>query len=292
MKATCLIVAAVSIGACSASIQAGDKAPKPVSKKAVTAKAPPDAENLLKNGDFELPNKTKDGPLWWQPMDNLVYHWTTDPKAPDRGKVLRIDTSVDESYAYGWWIGRYLHEAPLADAPSKVEGSGFSHLGGNTGGFCWSSHFIPVKKGGAYKVFVDAKGPGCKVIVRGYEEVMPVFFGDEQPLVQQRFREARGDPTHDENGRPIRYRLRYRYQRWFAAGGSDEWKTYTHNKPCHPNSREITEDVAFIRIMLYPYWTPADYWFDNIRVIEVEPDLDQAKPPADEADVEEGKVVK
>ncbi|MAF66858.1 MAG: hypothetical protein CMJ84_14530 [Planctomycetes bacterium] len=244
--------------------------PKPVDEEATVANDPPSSGNLLENGDFETPDPTKSGPARWQKMDGLVYRWTTDPKAPARGKVLRIDTSVDEAHAVRWWVDRYVRDRPLDRAPQKVAGSGYSHVGGNIGGFCWSSHFIPVKPGGAYRVYVDARGPAGKVFIRGYEKKVPVFFGDEQPLVQQVFREARGDPTHDENGRPIRYRLRFRYQSWIPVGGSDEWKTYTHRKPRHPNGNEITEDVRFIRIMLYPYWPPGEYWFDNVRVVEVE----------------------
>lgn len=258
IAAACILAIVFLIGT-----TAPDKAEEPANK----TKAPDQLSNLIKNGQFDEPNKTKDGPAHWQAVDNLVYHWTKDPKAPGRGKVLRIDTSVDQRFALNWWVKRYVHHAPLKDAPAKVAGKGYSHLGGEIGGFYWSD-FIPIKKGGAYKVYVDAKGPQAKVFIRGYEKKVPLFFGDENGLVRRKFRTARGESNVDKNGRPIKHIRRFRYTTWFAVGGSDKWKTYTHDKPRHPNRRELTEDVRFIRIMLYPYWPPGDYWFDNIRVVE------------------------
>ncbi len=251
-------------------------------------------ENLLRNGSFDDANATNDAPAHWQAVDNLVWHWTTDPAAPQRGKVLRIDTDVQQRQAYDWWIRRFVKNEPLANAPAKLptHEPRYDTIGGLDGGWYWSD-FIPVKQGGAYKVLIDAKGPGgAQVFIRGYEKQVPLSFGDESPAVQELFRAPRGEPTHDANGRPIRYRLRYTYTTWFALGGGTEWKTYTHRKPRHPNSREITENVRFIRIMIYPFWPAGEYWFDNVRVVEVEPDPEQASPTADEVEHEEGEVIR
>ncbi len=257
------------------------------------ADAPDQRKNLIPNGTFDEPAESGEGPARWQQLDHLVFFWTTDPEVPKRGKVIHIDTDVIQSQAYQWWARRFADGEPLSNAPKKIppQPPGYDTIGGLDGGFYWSD-FIPVKQGGAYKVYIDAKGPKAKVFVRGYEKIVPRSFGDEQPAVQEVFRKARGEPAVDKNGRPVRYRLRYRYQRWFAVGGSDQWQTYTHIKPCHPNSREITEDVRYIRIMLYPYWPRGDYWFDNVRVVEVTADAEQAKPTVDESDVEEGKVMR
>ncbi|MEX0654760.1 MAG: hypothetical protein WD534_07545 [Phycisphaeraceae bacterium] len=252
-----------------------------------------DRPNLLRNGDFDEPAEDGAHPAHWQQTDNLVFHWTTDPDAPERGKVMRIDTDVYQRQAYAWWIDRFVHDAPLDDAPPKQQPTGnrYDTIGGLDGGHYWSD-YIEIKPGGAYRVYVDAKGPGSKVFIRGYIEKEPLSFADEHPAVQQIFREARGEPTLDENGRPVRYRMRYRYTTWFPVGGSDEWETYTHDQPRHPNNREITENVRYIRIMLYPYWPAGEYWYDNVRVIEVEPDPAQARPDADEADLEERRIVR
>lgn len=271
--------------------------PKPVAAAEQTvekADAPDPKANLLPNGDFETPaadDPTR--PDRWQAVDNLVFFWTTDPDAPERGKVIKIDTDVYQSQAYKWWVERFVRGKPPADAPARQPTSGpkYDTIGGLDGGWYWSD-FIEIKKGAAYKVYVDAKGPACLVFVRGYEKKVPISFGDEAPAVQEQFRRARGEPMNDAGGRPIKYRLRYIYTAKFPAGGSDTWQTYTHTKPRHPTSRDLTENVRYLRICLYPFWPATTYWFDNVRVVEVEPDAAQAKPEAEKADLEEGKVVR
>ncbi len=268
--------------------------PVPAAEKPIEKDQAPDPKaSLLQNGDFETPFADGTHPAHWQQVDDLVFFWTTDPGAPERGKVIKIDTDVYQKQAYRWWVERFVRGKPLSQAPKKTPTSGakYDTIGGLDGGWYWSD-FIEIKKGGAYKVYVDVKGPGCLVFMRGYEKKVPISFGDEEPAVQEQFRRARGDPLTDKNGRPIKYRLRYLYTTKFAAGGSDQWQTYTHTKPRHPNSRDITENVRYIRIMLYPFWPAATYWFDNVRVVEVAPEAGQAKPKADEADLEEGKVVR
>ncbi|MCX5659117.1 MAG: hypothetical protein NTW19_05260 [Planctomycetota bacterium] len=259
----------------------------------VAAPAPaPGVENLIRNGDFEQPNDTNDGPKFWQPVDNLVYHWATDAEAPERGKVIKIDTGVHESQAYDWWTERFVKGAPLANAPAKTPGAYMDSIGALDGGFFWSD-YIPIKPDKAYMVYVDVKGGGCKVFVRGYEKEVPLSFADEEPATQQVFRQARNEPENDASGKPIRYRLRYSYTKWFSAGGGGKWQTYSLDKPAHPTSRELTKNVRFLRVMLYPYWPNGEYMFDNVRVVEVPADADQANPTAaTEADYKEGKVAR
>ena len=254
---------------------------------------PQDGENLIRNGDFSEINEQGDGPRYWQRPDGLVMTWMDCPVDEDRGKVIRIDTDVNQSQAYRWWVERYVRGAGLDRVPDKqaTRPPRYNTIAGLDGGFFWSD-YIPVKPGGAYRVYVDARGGSAKVFIRGYEKKLPLSFGDEQPAVQQVFREARDEPTHDEQGRPIRYRMRYRYTTWFPVGGSDQWQTYTHIQPRHPNNREITENVRDIRIMLYAYWPPGEYWFDNVRVYEVEPAEDGNIPEGDEKDREEGRIIR
>jgi len=240
----------------------------------ITIGQPPSgATNLILNGGFDAPNEAGTGPAHWQEVDNLVFHWTRDPDAPERGKIIRIDTDVNQRQAYRWWAERFVDGKSLDQAPAKepTHPPKYDTIGGLDGGF-YMSDFIPVKPGGAYKVYVDVKGPMAKVFIFGYDRKLPRSFGDEQPATQQVFRKARGDPQLDERGRPIKYRLRYFYRTWFTVGGSDEWRTCTHSMPRHPNSSELTEDVRYIRIQIYPFWPAAQYAFDNVRVIEVEPE--------------------
>ncbi|HEY1784751.1 MAG TPA: hypothetical protein VGG30_04350 [Pirellulales bacterium] len=265
--------------------------PAPPTGSDITVESPPaGAVNLIKNGDFESPNSAGDGPDHWQQIDNLVYHWSRSAD-PAHGHVMHIETDVGQGQAYAWWKKLYLDKTPLRDAPAKIPDAGYSSIGGLDGGF-YASDLIPIKAGGAYKVYVDAKGPVAQVFIRGYEKELPLSFGDEQPAVQEMFATARGEPSLTKDGRARKHRLRYAYQTWFAVGGSDDWKTYTHHQPRHPNGRELTEDVRWIRIQIYPFWPATTYEFDNVWVVEV-PALDRkGRPAADDADFEEGKVVK
>ncbi len=230
---------------------------------------PNEKDNLLPNGSFDTPAKDKTHPAHWQAIDNLVFFWEKADD-PERGRIIRIDTDVNQGQAYQWWIDRFVHDAPLDKAPNKrpTQPPKYNTVAGLEGGFYWSD-YIPVKPGAAYRVYVDAKGPASKVFIRGYEEKLPLSFGDEHPAVQEQFRNARGEPKLDKNGRPVQYHLRYLYTTWFPVGGSDEWKTYTHHMPRHPNNNPVTEDVRYIRIMIYPYWPPGEYYYDNVRVVEV-----------------------
>lgn len=297
MKTTTLPLIAATIIAIAAAGHADIKGPPKVAHgKKVVVDDPPavDGEaNLIRNGGFEDAADDATHPAHWQQVDNLVYHWTTDPDDADRGRVMRIDTDVNQAQAYRWWTQRFVKGADLDDAPAKQPTTPpkYDTIAGLDGGFYWSD-YIAVKPGGAYRIYIDAKGPASMVFMRGYEEKPELHFADEHPAVQQVFRRARGEPEQDEHGRPVQYRLRYIYTTKFHVGGSDRWKTYTHTMPRHPNSRQITEDVRWVRIMIYPFWPPGAYWYDNVRVVEVEPEALQAKPEADEADVEEGKVVR
>ncbi|MCC6581365.1 MAG: hypothetical protein IT440_13090 [Phycisphaeraceae bacterium] len=258
----------------------------------VTVESPPEgAVNLLPRGDLEQSREDEESPAGWQRVDGLVYRWRRDAQ---HGRYIHIDTDVAQRQAYEWWIRRFVRGEALSAAPVKTPTTPpkYDTIAGLDGGFYWSD-YMPVKPGGAYKVYVDARGPKAKVFIRGYDKILPLSFADETPAVQQVFRRAKGEPETDAKGKPVRYRRRYAYQSWFAVGGSDEWKTYTHVMPRHPNGREITENVRYIRITLYPYWPPGEYDFDNIRVVEVkDDDPRRGKPEAEEADLEEGKVVR
>ncbi|MCC7192622.1 MAG: hypothetical protein IT444_07555 [Phycisphaeraceae bacterium] len=288
-------VVALMLLLCAAALAEPAPQTQPAPPPAIEAGETPTGDNLMPNGDFEQAGEgeKKDSPKHWQRIEGLVWHWQADPTAPEHGKAIMIDTDVDQRQAYNWWVQRYLNGAPIDRAPKKTANPvpGYGTIAGLDGGYYWSD-LIPIKPGRAYQVYVDAKGPASKVFVRGYEKEVPLFFGDEAPATVEMFRKARGQPELDAKGRPVRYRLRYRYSKWFSVGGSDEWKTYTHEKPIDPTGREITEDVRYIRVMLYPYWPQGQYWYDNIRVYEVDPLPDRGVPEAQKEDFEEMKVVK
>ncbi|MFW6059328.1 MAG: hypothetical protein ACODAQ_04055 [Phycisphaeraceae bacterium] len=252
--------------------QSDGEAPAPPEGEKVVVPAeelPEPSANLIRNGDFEQRAEEGEHPAHWQAIDNLVFfHEASDD--PQRGHVMHIDTDVKQAQAYRWWVERFVHGAPLDEAPPKepTQPPRYGTVAGLEGGFYWSD-FIPVEQGAAYRVYVDAKGPTSKVFIRGYEEKVALSFGDEHAAVQEQFRKARGEPSVDEHGRPVRYYARYLYTTWFPVGGPEQWRTYTHREPRHPNNNPITKKVRYIRIMLYPYWPPGEYRYDNVRVVKV-----------------------
>ncbi len=221
-------------------------------------------ENLVPNGDFEKGKTTPDA---WQTIDGLSSFWIDDPEpGGKRGKVLKLDTDVLQSQAYAWWA-KIVENVEPQDAPKKsptVEPK-YDTLAGLDGVWFWSD-FIPVEKGKKYWLTVDVKGPGMKVFLRGYAEKGSTVFGAEADAFQGYLR----DPTGKiELKRGFKKQLKkYVWDAWYPAGGSDAWQTYARReKPFDPTSN--TPNVRYVRVMIYPYWPPATYFVDNVRLLEV-----------------------
>lgn len=101
-----------------------------------------------------------------------------------------------------------------------------------TYGLSYYSDAIPVKTGQAYKVTFDFKGKGGgKVWVRCYG-----FFEGE---------------------------MRRRYEKLVNCKGSEkEWTT--QSAILHPTRQR--PEVREMKVMLYAYYPPGIYWFDNVRI--------------------------
>ena len=124
------------------------------------------SSNLVVNGDFE---SGKDTPIGWQTIDGLSSFWVQD-EDPARGKVMKFDTDVLQSQGYEWWA-KLIKGAQPKDAPAKtptVEPK-YDTLAGLDGVWFYSD-FIPVEKGKAYWLSLDAKGPEIMVWLLGYAE--------------------------------------------------------------------------------------------------------------------------
>lgn len=219
-------------------------------------------DNLVPNGDFE---KGKGTPLGWQTIDGLSAYWVDDPDR-SRGKVITLDTDVLQSQAYDWWA-KIVENADPKDAPKKLPTiePKFDTVAG-LDGVWFMSDFIAVQKGKKYWLTVDVKGPGMKVFLRGYAEKGATNFGAEAGAFQGYLR----DPTGKiELKRGFKKQLKkYVWDAWMPAGGSDQWRTYSRREmPFDPTTN--TPNVRYLRVMLLPYWPPATYYVDNVRLIEV-----------------------
>ncbi len=242
-----------------------DKAePKAKSKAAAKPYISPDG-NLLPNGDF---NSGKITPLHWQTIDGLSSFWVKDAD-PRRGRVLKFDSDVLQSQAYNWWLKVDDGASPLK-APLKMLTTApkFDTLAGLDGVWYWS-HPIPITKGKSYWLTLDVKGPEILVWLVGYPEKPSVSFGADAGAIQQYFAKRRGKAQPNKrNFKAFIHKYVWRGQ--LKAGGSNSWRTYSRRKkPFRPT--KFTPKVKWVRVMLYPYWPPGEYFVDNVRLVEYDP---------------------
>jgi hypothetical protein len=192
--------------------------------------------NLVVNGDFE---KGTSAPEGWEAPDGLTSFWDKDPK---RGRIIRFDTDV---YLSEWkaWREKLAAGAAVSEAPQKTKTSGnrYDTIAGSYGVRLYSEA-IPVKPGATYAIELDARGRMggdfffAKVFVKGY--------GAEGPTKEH-----------------------YNMYEAVRVSMPDQWDHFS--RVFHPTAR--TPEVTTMRVMLFAYWPPAKYAFDNIAVYEVTP---------------------
>ena len=138
------------------------------------AKAEP--VNLVPNGDFEAGDAT---PTGWQSVDGLISFWVKDSD-PKHGKVIKFDTDVYQNEGYEWWA-KIATGGVAKDAPKKTPtvGDKYDTIAGNDGVWFWSDP-IPVEKGKAYWLTIDAKGPGMMAWLFGYPDKPKTDFGADE----------------------------------------------------------------------------------------------------------------
>lgn len=226
-----------------------------------------DGKNLLFNGDFEIGEAT---PRGWQTIDGLTTFYVQD-EDPKRGKVIRVDTDVYQKQGYDWWT-KIAQGASPKDAPPKTvtEGSKYDTLAGLDGIWFWSDP-VEIKKGQAYWLTVDAKGPGGGMLtwLVGYPQKPETSFGADAGAFQEAMKErVTGKPA--DRGRdfePFLKKYVFRGQLSLAGSSADEWRTFQRReKPFRPTS--VTPDVKYVRVLLYAFWPPGIYHFDNVRLTE------------------------
>jgi hypothetical protein len=260
-RVTGIILTTASLGL----LTAADYQPaatKPDEKKPA---ATPASKNLIPNGDFETGKDTPDN---WQTVDGLTTFWVKDPD-PAHGKVIKFDTDVLQSQGYDWWV-KIAKGASPKDAPKKlptVEPK-YDTLAGLDGVFLWSDP-IAIKKDKAYWLTIDVKGPGLLAWLVGYPEKPSTAYGADMAAFQEYLKEAlTGKPTPQKRGRDP-FIHQYVWKGQLAAGGSDQWKTYSRReKPFRPTAN--TPNVRYVRVLILPTWPPATYYVDNVKLVELE----------------------
>ena len=105
-----------------------------------------------------------------------------------------------------------------------------------------------------------------KVFMRGYPEKESAAFGADEGAFQGYLLELAGK-FKNERGR-TKFKQKYIWSAWMPVGGSEQWQTYSRREmPFSPTKN--TPSVKYVRVMLYPYWPPATYTVDNVRLLEV-----------------------
>ena len=200
------------------------------------AKVPTIGPELVKNGDFETGDK---GPDAWQRIDGLTTFWVGEGQA---GKGLKVVTDV---YHDQWveWQKKYKAGAKAEDAPqaNPTSGNKYDTVAGLYG-VAYFSDPIPVVPGKSYKVSVSYRGKSDdfffpKLFIRGY-----------------------GDVKGEKRGV---------YDAYLALRCKTAGKEWESNVRIIDIPADTTAKVEFVKLMLYAYWPPGTFYFDNVSMKEV-----------------------
>jgi hypothetical protein len=206
---------------------------------ATPARAQAVKKNLVRNGSLEKGGAK--GPVDWQRPDGLTSFWVKDPLRS--GKCLRFDTDVRKEEARARWAEMEQEDPPPAKPKTPTRGKKFGTVGGADGVHFFSAP-IAVRKGAAYRLDIDFLPGQCGL--PGRKKMRPKVF-------------IKGYVLH--RGRKRRLYEVYKN----CQGTAGKW---THNTLYfHPTDR--TPVVESMRVILFPYWPPGEYFFDNVRITEV-----------------------
>jgi len=193
------------------------------------------AEPLVSNGDFERPDPDDaTRPACWDKPDGLGVRWESAPDVGDGRKRGRA-IRMDTSVSEKAMVEQWRKMGITKwDIPNATGGAV-----GAAYGLSYYSEPFGVQTGTPYRVTFDYMGPsgGGKVWVRAYGE----FRGE------------------------MRRRYETMVNCYTKTNGWTEISRVFHPTR-HP--RRLSE----MRVMLYAYWPPGVYWFDNVRIETVPQD--------------------
>ncbi|NIA21396.1 MAG: hypothetical protein GWP05_05385 [Anaerolineaceae bacterium] len=200
-------------------------------------------ENLVANGGFELLKQNGVDPQGWQRVDGLTIF--VEKGDGDRGRVLHLDTDVYESQ-YKQWIQKFKAGDPASAAPKKTPTTGakYNTVAGIYGVHVYSDP-IPVIPGRTYRLRIDYRGKSTgfffpKLFFRGWADVE----GDQR-IVYDGYLSLR------------------------SLENTEQWKRNLRLLTV-PRPEEIQgRKIKYLKLMIYAYWPPGDYYFDNVALHEV-----------------------
>ncbi len=214
----------------------------------LSAKPPRKEKNLVPNGDFE---KGKEGrPLGWDRPDGLTSFWVKDPLRP--GKCMRFDTDVNKEEYYKRREEMKLPHPPPPRPKTPTKGHKYNTAAGVTG-VPFFSDFFPIDPRKPYKLTVDFMPGKCGL---GRKKLVPKIF------VKGYIKMTREIWVNGKTVKRALDRVAFKIYKDLDDGVRGKWKTYTlYFFPGRKNP-----SVKRLKVMLFPYWPPGEYFFDNVRV--------------------------
>ena len=202
------------------------------------------------NAGFE--KGSAEHPTGWDRTDGLTTFTKPDPDGI-RGRVLMMDTRMEQSQADAWWA-KWRAGASPADAPQPILAKPpfYSSVGGLHGAHYYSD-WHEVKPGMRYRMIAEMKGRSSgmffpKVFVKGYAEV----------------------PPSRREDKPQRREIWRTYMSCRNPEGT--WKRYTVTFTIPAEGIQLTDGpslkVKWLRVIPYAYWPPGRFYWDNVRVVE------------------------
>lgn len=189
-------------------------------------------ENLLPNGNFDEGERKATN---WETPDGLTSFWISED---GRGRVLKMDTRVSNAQVLEWKNKRKIDSTVKPPEPIFPEEPLKTVANETVEGVALDSILISVKPGQNYKLSIDYKGKLSPIIwIKGF----------------------RKHPSRDY------YTNAYQTRLVPAGGKENEWKTYSIG--FNPTAR--SPETIKIKVRIHPYWPPALYYFDNVRVEEI-----------------------
>ena len=185
--------------------------------------------SILPNGDFE--DSIADKPAYWDRPDGLGVKWLCCVGDDSRPKHDMI-IALDTRVSEKQMVDRWKQQ--------KIKEWNIPNPSNNpiaaSYGLSYYSAPIPVKKGQAYRVWFDYQGQsqGGKLWIRGYG----VLAGKKRRLYETIV---------------------------YCRAKSTDWQEFA--QVFHPT--RYRDQVTEIRVMLYAYWPPAVYHFDNVRIVPI-----------------------
>ena len=162
--------------------------------------------------------------------------------------------------------------AKAKDAPKKmptVEPK-YDTIAGNDGVWFWSDP-IPIEKGKAYWLTLDVKGPP-------HARLAGRLPGESRtPRSGPTPRRSRSSERNRERASPSREAARLRAVRshkYVWNGPADSRAAPTSGTPISRRGKPFRPTAArpsvkYVRVLIYPFWPPGEYYVDNVRLYEV-----------------------